>query len=117
MSHLLLRRILGVLVAATLMGGCTYYQVVPAPTGGASVFDRSWNAALGAAADAGVAVSSADRTSGVIRGTTPADDVTIRVYTQADGRVRVEFNATGRSGTDAALAGRLSDAYERRMGR
>jgi hypothetical protein len=100
-----------------LVAGCTYYQVAPAPRSGGTVFDRSWNAALGAAGDVGVAVYSTDQTSGVIRGTAGADDVTIRVYTQADGSVRVEFNVKGPSGADTALANRLSNAYDRRMGR
>jgi hypothetical protein len=104
-------------MAAIAMAGCTYYQTVPVTPSGPSTFDRAWDAAMGAADDVGVKVYSADRTSGVIRGTTAADDVTIRVYTQADGRVRVEFNVRGASGTDAVLADRLSNAYSRRMGR
>lgn len=110
-------RALGAVLAAAAIAGCTYYQTVPVAPSGPSSFDRSWDAALGAADDVGVAVSSADRTSGVIRGTTAADGVTIRVFTQADGRVRVEFNVKGTAGTDAALADRLSTAYNRRMGR
>jgi len=43
--------------------------------------------------------------------------VTIRVYTQADGSVRVEINVRGPSGPDTVLAERLSSAYDRRMGR
>ena len=35
----------------------------------------------------------------------------------ADGRVRVEFNVTGASGSDTVLANRISDAYDRNMGR
>jgi hypothetical protein len=105
------------LIAAAALAGCTYYQTVPAAPSGPSAFDRSWNAALGAAEDVGVSVSTADRTSGTIYGTTGSEDVTIRVFTQADGRVRVEFNVKGASGSDAALAERLSSAYDRRMGR
>jgi hypothetical protein len=102
---------------AALMAGCTYYQAVPAAPSGPSTFDRAWSAALGAADDVGVSVSSADQTSGVITGTTATDDVTIRVFTQADGRVRVEFNVKGASGSDAVVANQLSTAYNRRMGR
>jgi outer membrane lipoprotein-sorting protein len=100
--------------------GCTVYQpvvVAPSAPSGPSTFDRAWNAALGAADDAGVSVYSSDRTSGVIRGSQGSSDVTIKVYTQADGRVRVEFNVTGPSGTDSVLADRLSTAYDRNMGR
>src|SRR5215468_11411462 len=78
-------------LAAAAIAGCTYYQTVPAAPSGPSVFDRAWSAALGAADDTGVSVSTADRTSGTIYGATAADDVTIRVFTQADGSVRVEF--------------------------
>jgi hypothetical protein len=105
------------LIVVTAGSGCTYYQAVPAAPSGPSTFERSWNAALGAADDVGVAVSTADRTSGTIYGTTGADDVTIRVFTQADGRVRVEFNVKGAGGSDAVMAERLSSAYNRRMGR
>ena len=103
-------------VAAARAAGCTYYQVA-APAPRASVFDRSWNAALGAMDDTGVAISSADRNSGMIRGTTTTDTATIGVYTQADGSVRVEITALGPAGVDTALAQRLSNAYDRRMGR
>jgi len=105
------------LVAVTTVAGCTYYQTVPAPPSGPSAFDRAWNAALGAADDVGVSVSMADRTSGTIYGTAGAEEVTIRVFTQADGRVRVEFNVKSASGSDSVLAERLSSAYDRRMGR
>jgi hypothetical protein len=104
-------------LAAAMIPACTYYQAAPASPSGPSSFDRSWNAALGAADDVGVNVYSADRTSGVIRGTAGSDDVTMRVYTQADGRVRVEFNVKGTRGADRELAEALSNAYDRRMGR
>ena len=81
---------------ATALAGCTYYQTVPVAPSGPSSFERAWSAALGAADDVGVSVYSADRTSGVIRGTTAAE---------------------GASGSDAVLADRLSSAYDRRMGR
>ena len=103
-------------VVAAIVAGCTYYQVAPAASG-TSVFDRSWNASLGALNDTGVDISMADRNKGTIRGTTATDVVTIRVYTQADGSVRVEITAQGPTGVDAALAQRVSDAYDRRMGR
>jgi len=99
-------------MAALTIASCVYYHPVPVSSG-PDAFERSWNAALGAADDVGVAISTADRTSGVIYGTTPDSNVTIRVFTQADGRVRVEFNASGAKG----LADRLRGAYERRMGR
>ena len=108
---------LGACLAAAMVAGCTYYQVAPTSSSGPSSFDRSWNAALGAAEDLGVAVASADRTSGYIYGTTPTEDVTITVFMQADGRVRVEFNVKNASGSGSDLADRLHRAYNARMGR
>lgn len=116
-SQPLLRLPLAAVLALLALAGCTYYQTVPVAPSGPSAFDRSWDAALGAADDVGVAVSTADRTSGTIYGTTATDTVTIRVFTQADGRVRVEFNVRGVSGSDSVLANNLSSAYNRRMGR
>ncbi len=104
------------LVATLAATGCTYYQAAPAPPS-PSTFDRAWNAALAAAADVGVSVDSADRTSGLIRGYSGNADVTLKVFTQADGRVRVEISVKGPSGSDSALAERLSAAYDRNMGR
>ena len=82
-----------------------------------STFERSWSAAQDAMEDVGVRIVSADRNSGIIRGTRDAVDATVTVRTQADGRVRVEFNARGPSGQDPHLADRIYQAYERRMGR
>jgi hypothetical protein len=53
----------------------------------------------------------------VIRGNRGDQDVSINVWTQADGKVRVEFSARGPAGSDPELASRLSQAYDRRMGR
>jgi hypothetical protein len=61
-------------------------------------------------------VPSAVCTSGVIRGSKNAADVTMRLHTQADGRVRVEINVKAPGGTDAVLAEQLSDAYNRNLG-
>ena len=107
-----------VFAAATIFaGGCVVYQPVPAPAPAVSDFDRSWNAAVGAAQDVGVRIQSEDRARGVITGATDTRDVTITVTTQADGRVRVEFSARGPQGGDANLARDISRAYDRRMGR
>jgi hypothetical protein len=103
----------------TLVAGCTYYQTVPGtyttkPVGG---FDRSWAAAVGALEDQGVRVTAEDRTAGIVRGTRDGINVNANVRTQADGRVRVEFNTSGATGSDPELINRISQAYERRMGR
>jgi hypothetical protein len=82
-----------------------------------SSFDRSWNAALGAVQDEGVQIASEDRGSGIIRGFQGDQEVTINMRTQADGSVRVEIGARGPKGSDQGLAGRISRAYDRRMGR
>jgi hypothetical protein len=105
--------------AAALLGGCTVYQVAPgvyAPAP-ASAFDRSWNAALGAFADQGVAILSEDRAAGVLRGRRGGIDVTANVRSQTDGSVRVEFNTTGSTGQDPQLINRVSQSYDYRMGR
>jgi hypothetical protein len=98
-----------------VLAGCASQEPVPAPP--PSTFDRSWNAALGAAQDEGVRITSEDRVNGVIKGFRGEQAVTINVRTQADGNVRVEIGARGPKGSDPGLAGRISRAYDRRMGR
>ncbi len=95
--------------------GCVVYEPVPAyqPP---STYERSWAAALGAFQDQGVAVQSEDRATGVIRGTRGGTTVTAAIRTQADGRVRVEFNTSG-GGSEPDLVDRISASYGRRMGR
>jgi hypothetical protein len=98
------------------LAGCVVYEPVPvaAPP---STFERSWNAAVGAAQDEGVRITSEDRANGVILGVRGEQEVTIKVRSQADGSVRVEMSARGPKGSDPGLAGRISRAYDRRMGR
>ncbi len=110
------RRIAIVIVACfATLPGCVVYE--PAPVPSPSTFERSWNAALGAAQDEGVRITSEDRVSGVIMGYRGAQEVTINIRTQADGNVRVEMSARGPKGSDPGLAGRISRAHDRRMGR
>jgi len=104
-------------VAPMVVASCTVYEPVPVYTPTPSGFDRSWNAAGGAARDVGVRIDSEDRARGVIAGTRDGRDVTITVGTQADGRVRVEISARGPAGSDSNLANEISRAYDRRMGR
>ncbi len=106
-----------IVVLTALVAGCVVYEPVPAPSSYGSSYDRVWNSALGAAEDAGVRVTSADRTTGTIRGVTSSSDVTISVISQADGRTRVEFSSKGPKGADAGLNERFTDFYNRRMGR
>jgi len=98
-----------------VLAGCASQEPAPAPA--PSTFDRSWSAALSAAQDEGVRITSEDRGSGVIRGSRNEQEVTINLRTQADGSVRVEISARGPKGSDPGLAGRISRAYDRRMGR
>ena len=105
-------------ILTALVGGCVVYEPVPVPSSSyGSSYDRVWNSALGAAEDAGVKITSADRATGTIRGVTPSSDVTILVISQADGRTRVEFSSKGPKGADAGLNERFTSYYNRRMGR
>jgi hypothetical protein len=104
-----------IIAGFTTLIGCVAYEPAPAPA--PSAFDRSWSAALGAAQDEGVQIKSEDRLNGVIRGYKNEQEVTINIRTAADGNVRVEISAKGPKGSDPGLAGRISRAYDRRMGR
>jgi hypothetical protein len=105
-------------LCAVLLGGCTVYQTAPgvyAPVP-ASTFDRAWDAARGAAYDEGVTVTAEDRAQGLILGRRGPFDVTISVFTQADGSVRVSIKSKGPEAQDPTLNQRLVAAYNRRMG-
>ena len=104
-------------VLTAFVAGCVVYEPVLMPPDPGSSYDRVWNSALGAAEDAGVKITSADRTTGIIRGVTSSSDVTISVISQADGRTRVEFSSKGPKGADAGLNERFTGFYNRRMGR
>jgi hypothetical protein len=105
------------LVLIAFSGGCVVYEPVPYTAYHGSSYERVWNAALGAAEDAGVRITSAARSTGVIRGVASTTEATITVMTQADGRIRVEFSSKGPRGEDAALNERLTRYYNMRMGR
>jgi hypothetical protein len=110
-------RLQPLIVAAALsaLAGCVAYpypDAVPTTVMTPPNYDRSWDAALGAAADAGVQLTSVDRASGRAAGTRGSTPVTIEVVRLADGNVR-----TGFSTADAALNQSLVAAYNRRMGR
>ena len=100
-----------------VLSGCVVSEPVPAYVPSPSTFERAWSAAIGAAQDEGVRIVSEDRVNGIITGSRGDQDVRIDVRTQADGNVRVEFSARGPKGSDPGLAGRISRAYDRRMGR
>src|SRR5215472_16566123 len=105
-----------ILVAALLpLAGCVVYQPVPAGATMQQRYDRSWDAAAGAMSDQGLAISQ-DRSAGVIRGSRGAVTITARVEMRPDDRVQVTFDSTG-SGTEPGLIDRVTDSYNRRMGR
>ena len=107
-------------VAALPFGGCVVYEPVPVaspPQSTAQRFDRSWNAATGALADQGLTIVSQDRDAGVIRGTRGDIAIVATLQTLADGRVQVKFGSTGATDKDPGLIHRVSESYERRMGR
>jgi hypothetical protein len=107
--------LLGILFALSLPG-CVVYEPMGVQAAVPVNFDRSWNAALGAAQDAGIAVSVADRNSGRIYGRYNTADVTIGVISQADGSLRIQFDAKGLGRQDQGLNDRFVQAYNRRMG-
>jgi len=105
-------------VFMALVGGCVVYEPVYVPSSSyGSSYDRVWDSALGAAEDAGVKITTADRSTGTIRGVTSSSDVTISVISQADGKTRVEFSSKGPKGRDPDLNDQFTRAYNRRMGR
>lgn len=99
---------------AFVVSGCTYYGY-PAGTAPAS-YDRSFAAAADAMTDQGVAIQSQDRASGMILGQRSGTAVSANVRQQADGSVRVQFNANN-DPRDPGLLERISQSYDRRMGR
>jgi hypothetical protein len=113
------RFIVWIVCAAAFVGGCNYYQTAPGTYASTPVsrFDRSWSAAVGALQDQGVRITTEDRSAGIVRGARDGIDVTADIRTQADGSVRVEFNTAGATQRDPALIDRITQSYNRRMGR
>lgn len=112
-----LRHILHCILLAFVLAGCVVYEPVPTPSTRPASFDRSWNAAILAAQDVGITVSMTDRSSGRIYGQRNSASVTINLAQQADGSLRVKFDANNLSPPDQGLGDRFSAAYDRRMGR
>jgi len=111
--------------SALLLSGCyvaPYYPYGVYPPTTTTIksppsFDRSWDAALGAAADAGVQVTGADRGNGRITGTKAGANVTIDLRPQADNTLQVIFTAPDSRESNPTLNDRWLNAYQRRMGR
>ena len=108
-------RLLLVAMATILLStGCVVYEPYPAAP---PVFERSWSAAAGAMQDQGVQITAEDRAAGVIQGRRGGIEVTAQIRSQADGSVRVQFDTRGATGQDPGLINRISQGYDRRMGR
>lgn len=114
MRILILRALLGSALLS-LLAGCVVYEPYPMST--QSRFDQSWNAATGAMADQGVAITTQDRGAGIIRGARGGINIQASVRTLADGRVEVRFDSSGDARSDPSLIHRVSESYDRRMGR
>ena len=99
-------------LAILALASCVVYEPVPygmQPT----KFDQSWAAASGALFDQGLTITTQDRNTGMIRGERGDTSVTVVLEPLADGRVQVKFSGKG----DPAVVERVSQSYERRMGR
>ena len=110
---------LALVATSALVAGCVF---APDPGYATTVstppsFDRSWDAALGAADDAGVQITGADRSSGHITGTKAGAAVTIDLRTQADNTLKVIFSSPDSKESNPTLGDRWLSAYNRRMGR
>ena len=108
---------LGVAAVVALLGGCVVYEPVPVGYSQPASFDRSWNAAVGAMREQGVAIAQEDRAAGVVRGTRGGINVTGNVRPQADGSVRVQFDTSGATASDPTLIDRITRSYQAYMGR
>ena len=117
-----MRRLTQIALAAAciLIAGCyaypypypAYQTVTTAPS-----FDKSWDAALGAAADVGIQITSADRSAGRITGSKAGARVTIDVRPQADNTLQVIFSAPDSKESNPSLNDRWLAVYNQRMGR
>ena len=105
-------------LALLALAGCVVYDpYYPHTYQAPASFDRSWNAAMGAMNEQGVQINRQDRAAGMIEGKRGPLTVTARVLSQADGKVRVEFNTSGSGSDSRELAERISRSYDAQMGR
>lgn len=103
------------LAVSLAASGCAYYVPAVPPVIAPASLDRSFTAASGAMRDEGLAIQTEDRAAGTIIGTSGGATVSASVRHQADGSVRIQFDATG--SRDPALIDRISRNYDIRMGR
>ena len=119
--HAMSRLLALAIFASTLTVGCVVapypyaYPTTTVPT--PPSFDRSWDAALGAAADVGVEITRADRANGRITGTKAGAPVSIDLQQQADNSLQVTFKATDSKESNPTLNDRWAAAFGKRMGR
>ena len=111
-----------VVAASALCAGCVvapYPYAYPATTTVSTPpsFDRSWDAALGAAADVGVQITNADRSTGRITGSKAGASVSIDLRPQTDNTLQVIFSAPDSKESNPTLNDRWLQAYQARMGR
>jgi hypothetical protein len=102
---------------AVLLPGCAIQKPLPLYVVHSAVLDRSWAAAVGALRDQEVTILVEDRERGAVRGNRSGIEVTGSVLAQADGSVRVRFDASGATKNDPELIDRIRQSYDRRMGR
>ena len=102
---------------ALVMSGCVVYEPMVTQPSVEQRFERSWMAAGGALTDQDVAITSQDRGAGMIRGQRGNIGITASVRTLADGRLEVKFDQSGGASGDPELVHRISESYDRRMGR
>ena len=76
---------------------------------------NAWGAAIGLSKDD--AELTADQATGTIRGTKGRTEGIIAVRMRGDGRVGVEITSRDPDRVDPTLTERLTQAYNRRMGR
>ena len=98
-----------------VLAACVVYEPMPVPQ--PNPFETSFNAAMSAITDAGLTLASADRATGVIRGTRGTTEGVVRLTSRPDGRVEVAITARDPDNRDPGLSDRLQQAYHRRMGR
>jgi len=110
-----------VVTCASALCACVAYEPVPVVVSPQMTtqqrFDRSWNAALGAMADEGLAITEQNRAAGIARGSRGALSVTATLETLPDGAIKVQFGAAAAGDAGNNLARRVHEAYQRRMGR
>jgi hypothetical protein len=111
--------ILGALALALVgsLSGCVVYEPVAVGPTIQQRFDRSFAAAGSAMTDQGLAITAQDRGAGTIRGAKDGTTIVATLRTLPDGSIQVRFDSSGAGGNDPTLIHRVSEGYDRRMGR